>query len=163
VPLVLHGLEMGGLLAAKNFHNGAGETLLLWSAPANANEVLRSTFLRWIGPQQLLKREEARRPASHYFQLLEEGNSVEVQGYLWSGELWRQSRGFELPAAMTPPTDPATYYKKPVHMIKLGKKATPLVKGEVPGLEENKDFSFLFDPNYEWIISSPGVAGERSR
>jgi hypothetical protein len=48
-------------------------------------------------------------------------------------------------------------------MIKLGKNATPLVKGEVPGLEENKDFSFLFDPNYEWIISSPGVAGERSR
>jgi alpha/beta superfamily hydrolase len=161
VPLVLHGLEMGGLLAAKVFHNGAAEALLSWSAPTDANEVLRSTFQRWIGTQQVYKRPEERRPASHYFRLLDEGKSVEVQGYEWSAALWRQSRGFNLPAAMIPPNDPTVSYKRPVHMVKLGKDATPLVKGGVPGFEENKDFSFLFDPNYEWIVSNLGVARER--
>jgi hypothetical protein len=62
---------------------------------------------------------------------------------------------------MIPPNDPTVSYKRPVHMVKLGKDATPLVKGGVPGFEENKDFSFLFDPNYEWIVSNLGVARER--
>ena len=162
VPLLLHGLEMGGLLAAKTFHHGGSDALLLWSAPGDANEVLRSTLQRWMGPMQLLKREEERRPASHYFRLLEEGRSVEVQGYEWSAELWRQSLSVDLPAAMVPPNDPTKFYKKPVRMVKLGKNATPLVKGGVPGFEENKDFSFLFDPNYDWIVSSLGVPAERS-
>jgi hypothetical protein len=162
VPLVLHGLEMGGLLAAKTFHQGTGEALLSWSAPTDANEVLRSTFQRWIGTQQVYKRPEDRRPASHYFRLLDEGGTVEVQGYIWSAALWRESRGFGLPATMVPPNDPAASYNRPVHMVKLGKEATPLVKGGVPGFEENKDFSFLFDPNYAWIVSSLGVAMERA-
>ena len=49
VPLVLHGLEMGALLAGRSFHNGAGDALLMWSPPANANQSLRSTLLRWVG------------------------------------------------------------------------------------------------------------------
>ena len=87
---------------------------------------------------------------------------MEVQGYEWSAELWRQSLSVDLPAAMVPPNDPTKFYKKPVRMVKLGKNATPLVKGGVPGFEENKDFSFLFDPNYDWIVSSLGVPAERS-
>ena len=42
VPLVLHGLELGAILAARRFHEGTGDGLLLWSAPANANQVLYS-------------------------------------------------------------------------------------------------------------------------
>ena len=42
VPLVLHGLELGAILAARRFHEGTGDALLLWSAPANANQVLYS-------------------------------------------------------------------------------------------------------------------------
>src|SRR3984957_7248120 len=80
-PLLVHGLEMGGILAAKAFHNGEADGLLLWSAPVNANKVLRLTLQRWIGPQQLLKPEKDRRPPSHYFRSLDEGQSVEVDGY----------------------------------------------------------------------------------
>jgi hypothetical protein len=154
VPLVLHGLEMGALLAARAFDNGAADALIMWSAPANANKLLRTILQRWLGPQQLLKREHERKSASDYFRLLDEGQSVEVGGYEWSPELWRQSFNFELPAAMVPPNDPADTYKRPVRIVALGKNATPLVRGGVEGFEENKDFNWLFAPNYHWIASS---------
>ena len=157
-PLIMHGLEMGGLLAAKAFHNGEADALVLWSAPVNANKVLRSTLQRWIGPQQLLKREEDRHPPSHYFRLLDEGQSVEVDGYEWTPELWRESLSFDLPGAMVPPNDTAASYRRPVRMVQLGKNAAPLVPGGLLlGFEESKDFSWLFEPNYEWIASSFGI------
>ena len=163
VPLILHGLELGGLLAARNFHNGEGDALILWSAPVNANKVLRSTLQRWIGPQQLLKPEDERRPASHYFRLLDEGQSVEVDGYEWPAELWRQSLSFELPAAMIPPNDPTDFYRRPVRIVTLGRSAAPLVLGGLlPGFEEGKDFCWLFAPNYQWITSSLGIPSEAS-
>src|ERR1700735_75098 len=113
VPLILHGLEMGGLLAANTFQSGDADALVLWSAPANANQVLRSTLQRWVGPQQLLKREEDRRPSSYYFRLLEQRESVEVDGYEWTPELWSESLSFELPDTMLPPNDPAVTYGRP--------------------------------------------------
>jgi alpha/beta superfamily hydrolase len=36
VPLMLHGLELGAILAAKSFQTGTGDALLLWAPPANA-------------------------------------------------------------------------------------------------------------------------------
>jgi pimeloyl-ACP methyl ester carboxylesterase len=156
-PVVLHGLELGGLLAARAFHDGEGDALMLWSTPTDANKVLRATLQHWIGPQQLLKREGERRLPSHYFRLLDAGNSVEVEGYEWSAELWRQSLNFGLPAPMMPPHEPAKSYDRPVRMVTLGKNAAPLVYGAVPGYEENKDFSWLFHPNSDWIASSLSV------
>jgi pimeloyl-ACP methyl ester carboxylesterase len=157
-PLILHGLEMGGLLAAKAFHDGEADALVLWSAPVNANKVLRSTLQRWIGPQQLLKRKEDRHPPSHYFQLLDKGQSVEVDGYEWTPELWSESLNFELPDVMVPPNDPSVSYRRPVRIIQLGKSAAPLVLGGLlTGFEEGKDFSWLFAPNYEWIASSLNI------
>jgi pimeloyl-ACP methyl ester carboxylesterase len=154
VPVVLHGLELGGLLAARAFHEGEGDALMLWSTPIDANKVLRSTLQHWIGPLQLLKAPGERRLPSHYFRLLEAGSSVEVEGYEYSAELWRQSLTFGLPAPMMPPNDPAKAYDRPVRMIALAKNAAPLVYGAVPGYEENKDFSWLFHPNSDWIASS---------
>jgi alpha/beta superfamily hydrolase len=161
-PLILHGLELGALLAARAFHNDEADALMLWSAPADANKVLRSALNRWIGPLQLLKRQDERMLPSHYFRRLEDGKSVEVEGYEWSAELWRQSISFGLPAAMMPPNDPAKTYKRPVRMVTLGKNAAPLVKGAVPGYEESKDFSWLFNPNSHWITTSLGGLLEAS-
>jgi hypothetical protein len=76
---------------------------------------------RWIAPQQILKLEGERKSPSHYFRLLEEGHSVEVEGYEYSAEMWRQSLAFGLPETMIPPKDPASHYKKPVRIVTLGK------------------------------------------
>jgi pimeloyl-ACP methyl ester carboxylesterase len=160
IPLTLHGLELGALLAARTFHNGTADALILWSPPENAHSILRSALQRWIAPQQLLKLEGERRAPSHYFRLLDDGKSVEVEGYEYSAEMWRQSLSFRLPEAMVAPNDPGSRYKRPVRITALGKNARPLVKGGVVGFEENKDFEWLFAPNYDWIVSNASLALE---
>jgi hypothetical protein len=160
VPLTLHGLEFGALLAARTFHNGTADGLILWSPPENAHTILRSALQRWIAPQQLLKLEGERKAPSHYFRLLDDGHSVEVEGYEYSAEMWRQSLAFRLPETMVPPNDPESHYRKPVRIVALGKNARPLVKGGVVGFDENKDFDWLFAPNYDWIASNVSLALE---
>jgi Serine aminopeptidase, S33 len=155
VPLLLHGLEIGALLAGKAFHNGIGSALLLWSPPANANQALRSTLLRWVGLEHLFKPSEEVKPAADYFSRLEQGALVEVEGYQWSNALWRESFGVTLPAAMIDDQTASATYGRPVRIVKLDRHAAPLVKGGFVGYDEAKDFSWLFVPNADWIA---GVA-----
>lgn len=160
VPLVLHGLELGAVLAARAFESGKGDALLLWCPPPTANSVLRSTLIRWMGPQQLLKGSEDRKPPSEYFRLLDSGESTDVDGYEWSAELWRQSLNFALPRLMEPPHDEKASDGRPFRSVMLGKKATPLVRGGVAGFEEAKDFNWLFEPESEWMLSSLHLSKE---
>jgi hypothetical protein len=150
---VLHGLEIGAILAAKAFHNGAGEALLLWSPPANAHQALRSTLLRWVGLEHLYKPSEEVRPAAEYIRQLEQGGFVEVEGYQWSSSLWRDSSALSLPAPITDDRTATLAYGKPVRIVKLDKRAAPLVKGGFVGYDEAKDFDWLFAPNSDWIAS----------
>jgi hypothetical protein len=153
-PLVLHGLEIGALLAANAFHNGIGDGLLLWSPPANAQQALRSTILRWVGLEYLYKPSEEVRPAAEYFRQLEEqGAFVEVEGYQWSGSLWRDSFGVNLPGSMIDDSTAASAYDRPVRIVKLDKRAAPLVRGGFVGYDEAKDFNWLFAPNADWIAA----------
>lgn len=153
LPLVLHGLEIGAILAAMAFHNGVGDALLLWSPPANARQALRSTLLRWIGLEHLYKASEEVRPAAEYIRLLEQGAFVEVEGYQWSSSLWRDSSAISLPAPIIDDSTATSAYGKPVRIVKLDKKAAPLVKGGFVGYDEAKDFDWLFAPNSDWIVS----------
>jgi Serine aminopeptidase, S33 len=154
VPLVLHGLEIGALLAGNAFHSGTGDGLLLWSPPANAQQALRSTILRWVGLEYLYKPSEEVRPAAEYFRQLEEqGALVEVEGYQWSCNLWRDSFGVNLPASMIDDSTAASAYDRPVRIVKLDKRAAPLVRGGFVGYDEAKDFNWLFAPNADWIAA----------
>jgi hypothetical protein len=152
-PLVLHGLEVGAILAAKAFHNGDGDALLLWSAPANARLALRSTLLRWVGLEHLYKPIEEVKPVAECIRQLDQGASVEVEGYQWTSTLWQESFTVELPASMIDDSTARSAYGKAVRMIKLDKKAAPLVKGGFVGYDEAKDFDWLFTPNSDWIAS----------
>jgi serine aminopeptidase S33 family len=158
LPLVLHGLEIGAILAANAFHDGAGDALLLWSPPANAHQALRSTLLRWVGLEHLYKPREEARPASEYIRQLEAGGFVEVEGYLWSSNLWQDSFAVSLPAPMVDDSTATAAYGRPVRIVKLDKKAAPLSKGGFVGYDEAKDFDWLFAPNSDWITSVAGRA-----
>ena len=150
LPLFLHGLEIGGLLASGSFQSGMGDALLLWSPPADANQALRSTLLRWVGLEQLLKPGAERRSAGDYIRELEQGKSIEVEGYQWSAGLWRDAFAWKLPAEIG--SEPgAKIWQRPVRMVKLPKEAAPLVKGGFVGADEVKDFNWLFAENAEWI------------
>jgi hypothetical protein len=47
-------------------------------------------------------------------------------------------------------------YKRPVRIVKLGKEASPLVKAGTVADDRPKDFSWLFDANWEWVAESVG-------
>ena len=150
LPLLVHGLEIGGLLASSSFQSGMGNALLLWSPPADANQALRSTLLRWVGLEQLLKPGAERRSAGDYIRELEKGKSIEVEGYQWSANLWRDAFIWKLPAEISNASE-ARIGQRPVRVVKLPKEAAPLVKGGFVGADEVKDFDWLFAENAKWI------------
>ncbi len=151
VRLGLHGLEMGALLAGRSFHAGAGDALLMWSPPANANQSLRSTLMRWVGIEQIFKSGDERKSVSDYILQFERDSFVEVDGYSWPNKLWRDSFDVELPPALRNEDTAASVYERPVRTVRLSKEAAPLVKGGFVGYDEAKDFSWLFAPNFEWM------------
>jgi len=162
VPLVLHGLGLGAILAGRAFDEGIGEALLLWSPPADANQALRATLMRWVGLEQIFKFGDDRKSASEYIRELESGSSLEVDGYRWPVSLWRDSFRFTLPAALAS-EQAAQVYKRPVKIVTLTRDAAPLGKGGLVGYDDLKDFSWLYAPNRQWIAavtsqSSRGVA-----
>jgi len=149
---LLHGLEIGALLAGKVFQAGLGDALLLWSPPANANAALRTTLLRWMGLLQLLRYSEERKTASDCIRELEQGMSIEVEGYQWSPKLWRDSFNFELPPAMDNEESAMQKYGRPVKSLVLAANAAPLAKkGIVGGGDEIRDLSWLYADNFEWM------------
>ena len=151
VPFLLHGLELGAVLAGKAFNQGFGDGLLLWSAPATANQALRTTLIRWVNLEQIFKRPEERRTASDYIRELEGGTPQEVEGYRWSTKLWRESFDFALPEELASETGAGLAFQRPIRSIKLGRDAVPLAKGGTPAHDEFKDFISLFFENLAWI------------
>jgi len=152
-PLLLHGLEIGAILAERVFDEGVGDGLLLWSPPSSANQALRSSLLRWAGLEQWFESSENRRSASDYIRQLEQGSSIEVAGYQWSSTLWHDSFDFDLPGERIDSSD------RPVKSVKLGREAAPLVKPYV-GLNEVTDLGWLYRENFAWMAEVLGIATE---
>ena len=142
VPLVLHGLELGALLASSAFAKGLGEALLLWAPPANANEVLRRALMRQIATDHAFTDVSRRKPSSDYLQRLESEERLEIEGYRWSSKLWNDSFNVRLPL------DPeSTHWAsgRPTRSVKLDIKAAPLVKGSsLAYVFLNPDLSDMF-------------------
>ena len=162
LPLLLHGLELGAILAGRCFDEGMGDALLLWSPPVNANHVLRSTLRRWSGLEQLYESPENRRSVAAYIRELEQGTPIEVQGYPWSSSLWRDSFQFDLPANMAHGTSPPAAGTKPVKLVRFGKETGCLA---MPYLryEEFKDLTPLYSENFDWAVDALTLPIERAR
>lgn len=162
-PLLLHGLGLGAVLAGRAFNQGLGDGLLMWSPPANANQALRATLVRWVGLEQIFKFGDDRKSASDYVRELEHGSSLEVDGYRWSPALWQQSFDFSLPESLLTDASDVAASARPVKIVKLTRDASPLTKGGIVGYDDLKDFTWLYQPNRDWILnvaahSAVGVA-----
>jgi hypothetical protein len=153
-PLILHGLAMGAVLAGRAFNEGVGDGLLMWSPPNNANLALRSTLMRWVGLQQIFKFGADRRTTSDYIRELEQGSTLEVDGYQWSPKLWHESFDFALPETLMTEQSTGDAFERPVKITRLGKEAAPLAKGGSVGYDDLKDFTWLFEPHFEWIAEA---------
>jgi pimeloyl-ACP methyl ester carboxylesterase len=156
VPFLLHGLEAGAVLAGRVFASGAGDGLLMWSPPANANQALRSSLMRWAGLEQLFESVQNRKTALEYIRELEQGSSIEVAGYCWSSALWHESLTFQMPSGLLEGT---TGGSRPVKAVKLDKNAAPLVKPYL-GYDELRPLTTLYSANFDWIASSLGLSAE---
>lgn len=153
VPLILHGLGLGAVLAGRAFDEGIGDGLLLWSPPANANQALRATLIRWVGLEQIFKFGDDRKSASDYIRELEQGSPLDVDGYCWQPKLWSDSFQLALPAALHSEATAAEAYQRPVKIVKLTRDAAPLTKGGLVGYDDLKDFSWLYAPSCAWITA----------
>ena len=116
--------------------------------------VLRTVLMRHIAADNAFKGAGDRKPASDYVRQLEVDQHLEVEGYEWSGKLWRDSFKLELP--LNNGVDGASAWAKgrPVRAVKLDKTAAPLVKGSsLAYVLLNPDLSQLFVDNLNWITS----------
>jgi alpha-beta hydrolase superfamily lysophospholipase len=163
LPLVLHGLEMGALLAARAFHRGIADVLFLWSPPANANQALRPALLRWIALDQLFKFGGDRRTASAFIRDVEQGATIDVEGYRWSPKLWRESQEVLLPREMEDEGRANRAYQRPVRIVRLGNDAIPLIKGGPAVADEPRDFTSLFAKNWERLAAALAARAGGSR
>lgn len=151
IPILLHGIELGAILAAKYFLEENGDALLLWSPPANANQALRSTLLRWGGLEQAFEAPENRKTVAEHIRQLEQGGILEVLGYEWSSELWRESFSFEMPGAIEAITrDPSG---RPVKLVRFGKD-TALLALPYPRYPEMRDISEVYSTNFDWLTTA---------
>jgi hypothetical protein len=155
VPLVLHGLELGALLASKAFTAGVGDALLLWSPPHSAHELLRAALLRRIAMDNMFRYGTQRKRVGDYLRQLEIG-PLEVDGYQWSSRLWRDAFNLELPAGIEEQADAVSGRKRPTRRVGLDKSAEPLVKGSMY-VSINPDLSGLFVDNFEWITAAVAI------
>lgn len=157
VPLVLHGLEVGALLANKAFVAGLGDALLAWAPPNSANEVLRSALLRRIAVDNMFRSGDQRKKLPEYLQQLETEH-IEVDGYRWSNKLWRDSFHLELAVGIEDSASAVSSTTRPVRMVPLNQTAEPLVKGSMYR-SINPDLSELFADNFGWIAAAMADQG----
>jgi alpha/beta superfamily hydrolase len=160
LPLVLHGLELGALLASRAFAKDIGNALLLWAPPANANDVLLAALRRRVAVEQSFQNAKDRKSLPDYIQRLKTEHSLEVDGYKWSSRLWDESFKLESVVGKDGSTNAEWSRGKPTRLVKLGKSAAPLVKGSSLGFVSrlNPDLSGLFADSFEWIANQLAAA-----
>jgi hypothetical protein len=128
-PIVLHGLELGALLAAKAFAEGLGAALLLWAAPASARELIMERLRFKLFSDYILSGGTRRRVRDEYIQDLEMGKTIEVFGYRWSPELWKESTGLALPSLAALAESRKTAIERICRTIQLSPSLKPLTPG----------------------------------
>ncbi len=161
-PLVLHGLGVGALLADGLFQTGLGDGFLLWSPPTGGEEALRQAFTGRLLRDYSLADKSKRRKWQDYVRLLELGESIEVDGYMVSGHLWRESRDMRLSLPISKESEASGGEPRPWKMVKLDKTTEPLIPGlgrwlalnprvEERGVPINPDLRSFFGSNLTWI------------
>jgi pimeloyl-ACP methyl ester carboxylesterase len=171
LPIVLNGIGLGALFAARLFQEGLGAALLLWSPPSNGADSLRDTLLR-RSAFDVVNTSEGR-PASKpdYKASLEAGQSVEAAGYLLTPGLWREATAMNLALPAGGGSGGVDARGREWKVRKLKQSEVPLVPGggvwqalnpgiRMRGVPLSPDMGVFFQENSDWIraaIQKPAV------
>jgi alpha/beta superfamily hydrolase len=154
-PLVLQGYRMGALLAAKAFASGLGNALLLWFPPTAARDMLYESLRQRIIADFGTKAPGERVDRDHYMERMRQGETVEVEGYVWTGRLIAEAD--EFPLELPPQGD-----ARPSRIVRSHPAAGPLAtpyarppnpRARTPERPLNPDLSAFFASQYAWFAS----------
>jgi pimeloyl-ACP methyl ester carboxylesterase len=97
VPLAVHGLRGGALLAARAFAAGLGDRLMMWEPPRSARELMVEMLRRKLATDYAENTGTTKRKTrAEYVAELENGSGIEVEGHAWSGALWKSAESIPL-------------------------------------------------------------------
>lgn len=96
VPVVLHGLRLGALLASRVFQSGEVDGLLLWEPPESGRAHLMEVLRRKVAADNLEGTGGVARSREDYVAELEAGGAMEVEGFSWSRGFWRSAESYAL-------------------------------------------------------------------
>lgn len=164
LPIILHGLGMGALLAQKVFSSGRADGLLMWSPPLHGIEILQQGLTIRLSMDMLLYHVSERRSASYYIQELKTGRPVQIDGYAWSSALWSTGENLSLDLSFVAPGEgkeekSGRFWQH----VELDDHLSPLVKSQhilramnpraaiVPSVVLSRDFGDFFEHNVSWI------------
>jgi alpha/beta superfamily hydrolase len=113
VPLVLHGVRIGALIAAELFKAGVGDAMLLWAPPPSAHAHLWEIMRRTLVSEML--RDPASPPPTReeQFRAIRNGASVNVDGYFWSRDFCEDADSHTL--ATPAPDEPRPWTIVDIH------------------------------------------------
>ncbi len=162
MPLLLHGLRGGCLIASHLFAENLGDALLLWEPPPSGEAMAMEILRRKLAADYAENTGGERKTRDDYIASMESGSLVEVEGYLWSKELWRSAKAYPL---LMPPENEKRPYRI-VHMDgrdparALSKTHSSIVKIPKPFFwMESKvlqpDLNELFSGALAWLSSMP--------
>jgi len=100
VPILLHGVRAGALIAAELFSRALGDGLLLWATPKSAEALLWDTMRRTLAAQMVNDPHVPRQTREGLLASMEAGQSVNVDGYSWTRQFWDDAKShvFKRPA-----------------------------------------------------------------
>jgi alpha/beta superfamily hydrolase len=152
VPLILHGTRAGALIASELFASGIGDALLLWAPPVSGHTLLWDTLRRNLAAQMMTKPDSPRQTREQLVAALEAGELINVDGYFWSHNLWRDAQLHTL-------AHPAETEPRPWHVVRISNLATAATKSNVQKHEEHVrtspfwEYSPLFCPSSDELNS----------
>ncbi len=95
IPIILHGLGMGALIADRLFNENHGDILLLWQ-PAISGQDMLFKQLRLLLANNFVLKPSQRKTREQYVEDLQNGINIEVEGYVWTKKLWVESTEYTL-------------------------------------------------------------------
>jgi O-antigen/teichoic acid export membrane protein/pimeloyl-ACP methyl ester carboxylesterase len=168
LPMVLHGLGFGGLLASNLFERGTGDALLLWSPLARGDQAIREALLRRMSFDLVQAGAAEPKGAVDYLAQLDAGQPVFIEGYCISARLWQDCTALRLTATGADKPVNGQPGRGPCRIVKLKQTEVPLVVGS--GLWQalnprarmrhcplNPDLSHFFSGNLKWITKTLGI------